>query len=298
MSKNILVIPGSGKQGRGTCSALTKQGFNVHALVRDPASANSQQLQKMDVTLHKGDLDDITSVQASMKDIQGLVFSILAHPFDEQRQASNVISAAAEAGVKHIVYSSVAQTGEHEKFPGWGENFPLSWYWLNKQAIEDMVRSSSVPAWTILRPAFFMQNFTRPTCELMFPGLADHQELRAAYTPDTRLDLVDVVDIGVFAGEAFRKPEDFHGKALALAGESLTLAEIATRLSTISGKPVKPRYLTEADVEKLRRQQWLPVESFEWQREVGYQVDIDGLRQLGVPLRTLDDALSKDSLGW
>ncbi|GJD03579.1 nmrA family protein [Colletotrichum higginsianum] len=271
MSKNILVIPGSGKQGRGTCSALTKQGFNVHALVRDPSSANSQQLQKMDVTLHKGDLNDITSVQASMKDIHGLVFSILAHPFDEKRQASNVISAAAEAGVKHIVYSS---------------------------AIEDMVRSSSVPAWTILRPAFFMQNFTRPTCEMMFPGLADHQELRAAYTPDTRLDLVDVVDIGVFAGEAFRRPEDFRGKALALAGESLTLAEIATRLSTISGKPVKPRYLTEADVEELRRQQWLPVESFEWQREFGYQVDIDGLRQLGVPLRTLDDALSKESLGW
>lgn len=128
MAPSIVVIPGGGTQGRATCAALTKQGFEVHALARNLESASSQQIHELDTTLHKGSLDDVASIKTSLKDAHGLVFSCPPHPVDEQGQASNVISAAVETVVKHLIYSSVAQTGEHEKFPGWGLDFPLAWY--------------------------------------------------------------------------------------------------------------------------------------------------------------------------
>ena len=102
-----------------------------------------------------------------------------------------------------------------------------------------------------------------PCANKVIPGLADQHELRAAHNPDTRLGLVDVADIGALAAEAFQKSSEFHSKAISLAGESLTLAQIAERLS------VEPKYLCEADVEELRPQQWASVDSFQWQREHG-----------------------------
>jgi len=79
------------------------------------------------------------------------------------------------------VYSSVARAGEHESFPGWdADSYPLGWYWMNKQTIEGLVRTSNFTYWTILRPAFFIQNFCRPEVEHMFPGLAEKQRLSVA----------------------------------------------------------------------------------------------------------------------
>lgn len=143
-----------------------------------------------------------------------------------------------------------------------------------------------------------MQNFGPPMSHQMFPSLAEQQKLRLPYNPDTRLDLVDVMDIGIFAGEAFQNPDKFNGKAIALAGESLTLKELAARLSTIGGKPVEAEYIREVELEELKQQGWVPADAFVFHREHGYKVDIDELRKLGIPLRTLDDALSKESLGW
>ena len=60
--------------------------------------------------------------------------------------------------------------------------------------------------------------------------------------PDTRLQVIAAENIGSFAALAFEQPESFIGKALEIAGDELTMTEIAETFSfprSIAGLEVK-----------------------------------------------------------
>lgn len=299
MVKSITVLPGSGKQGRAAIKVFLDRGYTVHTLVRNPSSDVSQQLQASGALVHTGDLTDVKSIEASLNGTDALFFAIPAHPHNEILFAKNILAAARNTNVQSIVYSSVARTGEHESFPGWNaDSYPLAWYWQNKQAIEDLVRASGATHWTILRPAFFVQNFCRPEVEHMFPGLADTQRLSVAYTPSTRLDLIDTQDIAQFAAAAIEQPETFSGKEIPLASESLTAAEIAEILGAISGKTINVEYISDDEASDLVAKGFLAILAQPWHRDVGYAVDLQKARQYGVTFTTAQKALERDTLGW
>ncbi|OAL54025.1 NAD(P)-binding protein [Pyrenochaeta sp. DS3sAY3a] len=300
MVKSITVLPGSGKQGRAAIKVFLDRGYTVHTLVRNPSSEISQQLQASGAIVHTGDLTDIQSIEASLQDTDALFFAIPAHPHNEILFAQNILTAARTANVQRIVYSSVARAGSHETFPGWNaDTYPLASYWQNKQAIEDLVRASGASThWTILRPAFFVQNFARPEVEYMFPGLVDKRRLSVAYTPETRLDLIDTQDIAKFAAAAFEQPGAFSGKEIPLASEQLTAMEIAEVLGTISGKTVDVQYISDEEASELVAKGFFAVLAQQWQRDVGYAVDLQEARQYGVTFTTMKKALERDTLGW
>ncbi|KAJ3544735.1 hypothetical protein NM208_g1647 [Fusarium decemcellulare] len=298
-SQDILVVGATGNQGYAVATQLLERGHIVHALMRDISSDKAKHLSSLGVVLHAGDLTSKLSILAAMVNVQGVFAALPTSPMHEEVvYLGNIIEAARECQVEHLVFSSVARTGDHETFPGWSDSYPLAWYWKDKHDAENLVRASGFKYWTILRPASFMQNFCRPLCDLLFPALTREHKLQLAYRPDTRLHLVHTGDIGVFAANAFDSPLDYTGRSIALASESLTGTEIATLLSRISGVEIKVEFLGDEQVAAMREQGLgLIIDAQIWQREIGYGVDIEALQEYGVSLRHLAD-LRREELGW
>jgi uncharacterized protein YbjT (DUF2867 family) len=108
----ILVTGATGQQGGAVARHLLKDGWKVHAIVRDPNKPAAQALAKQGAELKKGDLNDRASIDASLEGVYG-VFSFQnfwlpdVGKEGELRQGKNVADAANAAGVKQFVYSSV-----------------------------------------------------------------------------------------------------------------------------------------------------------------------------------------------
>lgn len=76
----------------------------------------------------------------------------------------NLVEAAQAAGVAQFVHSSVSGAGDYVRHaPGWQEQRWDMHYWESKAYTEDLVRRAGFAYWTLLKPAFFMDNFTRPS---------------------------------------------------------------------------------------------------------------------------------------
>ncbi|KAI8933243.1 hypothetical protein NX059_009874 [Plenodomus lindquistii] len=300
MPHSILLPTGAGNQARAVIPELLAHGHTVHFLTRNPSSESAKEQQARGAIMHEGDLSSISSIESAMKDVDA-VFLSLPGSFDSAAEVDygrNVISAAKKQNIQTFIYTSVARAGEHESFPGWSDDHPFKYYWGNKHELQNQVRNAGFKHWTILQPALFMQNYARPTVEYSQPELPDAHELRVRYNPDTKLDILDVRDIAKFAVAALESPEKFSGKSVRIAGESVTPQQLADILSGISGHEVKVHYMSEEEAEKkIAEGNTLPL-AMAWHRDVGYGVDVEAVKQWGVPLTPLSKALDKETLGW
>ncbi|MBS9376433.1 NmrA/HSCARG family protein [Rhodococcus sp. B50] len=284
----VLVTGATGAQGGAVVDALLAAGRPVRALVRDPESDAALALAQRGVRLHRGRFDDRDSLRAAVAGAEA-VFSMQMppHPKDpdqERRAAEHLVNAAVEAGVRTLVHTSVARADEHETFVGWDENRWWPPYWTGKAAANDLVRSSSLPHWVILKPAFMMDNFAPPKVAAMFPRLGDG-EITTAMDADVRLDLIAASDIGRVAAAVFADPARFDRSEIPLAGEALTMAEVAAVLSETTGRTVRASHLSPADAVSagthsgvVQNQEWLTVE--------GYRVDPAIAARWGFELQT------------
>ena len=136
--------------------------------------------------------------------------------------------------------------------------------------------------WTVLKPAFMMENFATPKAAFMFPHLCKGR-IVTALAPDTRMQLVAADDVGAFAQEAFERPELFAGCSIDLAAEALTMEDSAATLSRVLGVRVDAIHVTpEEAIAAGLFDGW--VRSQEWTNAVGYRADIASLSRFGIPL--------------
>ena len=247
----VLVSGATGKQGGATVRALLAAGVPVRALVRDPHGEPARAVASAGAALVAGDLEDPASLVPAVRGA-GAVFSVQMPPlragrFDfeaEFTQADNLVRAALAAGVPHFVQSTVTGAGQQESWPGWAEG---RWadqepYFRAKTGIQDRVREAGFARWTLLKPGTFMENFLLSTAYLLPRGLAGG--LVTVLKPATRLALVAVDDIGRTAATAILSPERFADVELELAGDNLSLAEIAAVLSRVTGAALDAPDLT------------------------------------------------------
>jgi uncharacterized protein YbjT (DUF2867 family) len=244
-SAPVLVTGATGKQGGATVRALLAAGVPVRALVRNPATDRSRAVEALGAELVSGDLHDRDSVIRAAEGTRA-VFSVqmpafTAEGFDfdgEVAQGVNLIEGAKAAGVPQFVHSSVTGAGQHMEAPGWAEG---RWASMEptlgaKSAIQDRVRAAGFAHWTLLKPGTFMENFL-PSTAFLFPRGIEGG-LVSILHPDTRLSLVAVRDIGTAAAAAIAEPERFDRVELELAGDYLSMTEIAEILSRVLGRQV------------------------------------------------------------
>ncbi|MGB8380839.1 MAG: NmrA/HSCARG family protein [Dermatophilaceae bacterium] len=232
----VLVIGATGQQGGATARALLRRGRPVRALVRDPDSSKAMALQAAGAQLVCGDLDDVGLLQAAMDGVEG-VFLVLtmmvgamispAAVVAEQRRGRLVADLAKDAGVEHLVYSSLSGVGADSGIP----------YYASKEAIEAHIRTIGLPA-TVLRPVSFMDNFAtynRPALE------NGEIVVSLAVRPDIPMALVAVRDVGEFAAIAFTHRDRFRGQTIEIAGDVLTPPQIADTFARVCGYPARYR---------------------------------------------------------
>jgi uncharacterized protein YbjT (DUF2867 family) len=291
----VLVLGATGTQGRAVARALLAKGMSVRGLARSPFSA--AKLQAAGVTPVQGDFNDVRALTAACQGVRA-VFSMQNAPFadpqSERREAAAVAEAVRRAGVEQIVHSSVSGAGVfHRSMKDWGTGRWSENYWESKADAEDIVRNSGVGFWTILKPAFMMENFVAPKVDVMFPDLARDQ-LVTAFAPGAALALVAAADIGAAAAAAVCMAERFHGQEIELAGDRLTMAEVADILSKMRGRPVAVRSLSAAAaVAHGLASGW--VSSQVWSNEVGYPATPDESHRFGLQPTSMRQWAERDA---
>ncbi|KAH8114192.1 NAD(P)-binding protein [Phellopilus nigrolimitatus] len=239
--RTILVVGATGKQGRSFVSAMLSTGsavgLRVLALTRSAASAGARGLSGVErVVLAEADLDKPDTLRRVFEDEKARgeggvwgVFMVLAFPglgadaSGEERQGKLVADLALEYGVQHFVFSSVERGGE-----GYDDQLTLDRH--AKVQIERHIKSLDGLHWTILRPAFFMENFDGTI------GRITATVLRVGLQKDTKLQLIAADDIGHVALAVFQAPDAHTGKAITVVGDALTPQEIADAYARGAGQ--------------------------------------------------------------
>ncbi|WP_458683495.1 NmrA family NAD(P)-binding protein [Prescottella equi] len=294
--RSVLVTGATGMQGGAVARALARAGASVSALVRDPNSASAEKLDRAGIRLQTGDLDDYPSLLTACEGHE-VVFSVQAasspsNPRAEQDQADNLIHAARESDISQFVHSSVSGTGWRESHPNANSGGTES-YWDSKEAVESAVRRAGFPSWTILKPAFFMDNLIEPKVSHMFP-LINKGEILVACRIDTNLAMVSAEEFGEVVAAIAADPARFSEAEIELSSESLTFGQIASTYSSVTGTSVVASSNSPDVIEqRLGTRSWSGMQI--WLESVGYPARPEHAAKYGFHLTgRLDTWLAKN----
>lgn len=264
--KTILVTGATGQQGGAVTRHLLKNNFKVRALARDENKPAALELKKLGVEVIQGDMTDAAALDNAMAGVHG-VFSVQnywEHGYDgELNQGKAVADAAKRAGVKHFVQSSVGGAERKTNLPHFDVKF----------VIEEYLKELGLPV-TVLRPVFFMENFSTFNA----PSEKDGKfTLTAAMKPDVKLQMITIDDIGAITAIVFSDPDKYIGKEIEIAGDDLTMPEVAAAFTKVNGKEY---VFNEMPMDALRSYNEEFANMFQWFIDKGYEANIPELKKM------------------
>jgi uncharacterized protein YbjT (DUF2867 family) len=281
--KDILVIGATGDQGGAVVRHLLarEDDFHVHGLTRNNSSERAENLTSRGVTMLEGDLDDRDSLRRVMEGMNGVfcVTNFWEAGYERQiQQGKNAADVASELGVEHLVFSGVGDHDQPTGIPHFDSAFEID------QHLQEIGLAN-----TILKPVFFFQNFERMSDDIVDGTLVMPLE------EGVKLQMVDVDDIGKAAAVAFRRPDQFIGTRHNLAGEALTLEQMARIFADILDIDIEVRHM---DMDRAREQMGREAAlMYEWFNDHGYTTDLEQVREFfGFNFTNLRDYLHKR--GW
>ena len=260
----VLVMGATGSQGGSVVQALLEQGHRVHGMTRNADSPAAEKLRQRGVEVVAGDFIDQDSLMRAASGVD-TIFTMTT-PFEEGVEAETaqgiaITNAAKEAGVGHLIYSSVANADKATGIP----------HFDSKYEVEKHIASSGVP-YTIIAPVYFMENLTAPWT---VPGLRQGK-LALALPADQPLQQIAVQDIGAFAAAIIGRRESVFGHRFDIAGDELSGEESAAIFSEATGRNFQYESFSP---DALRAQSEDMALMFEWLNDTGYSADIAGLRR-------------------
>jgi uncharacterized protein YbjT (DUF2867 family) len=264
--KTILVTGATGQQGGAVTKHLLKNNWKVRAFVRDEKKPASIELKQSGVEVYQGDMIDEKSLEKAMAGVYG-VFSVQnywEHGYEgELNQGLAVANAASKAGVQHFVQSSVGGAERGTKLPHFDVKFE----------IENHIKKIKIPA-TIIRPVFFMENFNTFSAPVESEGKLT---LTMAMKLNTKLQIIAVDDIGAITAIIFNDPANYLGKEIEIAGDELTMPQVAAAFAKGTGKETS---FNELPMDILRSNNEEFANMFQWFIDKGYRADIPELRKI------------------
>ncbi len=235
MSKPIIaVVGGTGAQGGGVVDALLEQDqFAVRALTRKPTSDRAVALAARGVEVVSADLTDASTLAKAFAGAHGvfLVTNFWEQGTDEIQQAKVALRAAREAGVQHLVWSSLPNV---EEITGGSWDVP---HFTNKARVDALVREAGFPRFTIVQAPFYFENL------LGMMGPQPMQDGRKGWTlpidPKARvIHMGAISEFGRLVAGAFARPEQGAGRTLAMAAGLYSFNDVVEAYAAASGKDV------------------------------------------------------------
>ena len=283
VGKDVILVTGAtGHQGGAVAHELLDKKHRVAVLTRKPDSPVAQVLAKRGATVVRGDFDDPASLERALDGAWG-VFAVQntweAGVEQEEAQGKRLAELAKRRGVQHFVYTSVASAQRKTGIP----------HFDNKWRVEETVRRLGFPSWVVIRPVFFMENWTSGWFK---PGI-DQGKLMIGLKPETVLQMIAVRDVGRYGRLAFEKHAELNGRSIDIAGDARTGLETARILSHAAARLITFQPVPIAEIRKASMDYALMLEWFD--RE-GYDVDIPAVaKEYGVRPTTLQEWAAKVS---
>lgn len=221
----ILITGATGHFGKATIDFLLKKGVpaaNISALVRDISKADDLKAKGIDIRI--GNYDNYASLSAAFKNADKLLLVSGNDITKRQQQQENVVKAAKEAGVKHIVYTSFVRKNETEASP-------IAMVAKSHIETEKYIKASSIP-YTIMQntlysdmlPIFIGEKVLETG--IFFPA----GDGRTSFA--TRLDMAE-------AAARILTGEGHENKEYVIANTSnSSMDDVAAILSQLSGKKI------------------------------------------------------------
>ncbi|MFL9829539.1 SDR family oxidoreductase [Flavobacterium sp. ST-87] len=226
MNTTILVTGATGNFGKLTIDFLLKKGIapaNISALVRDENKA--EDLAANGINIKVGDYDNYESLLNAFQGIDKLLLVSGTDLANRMSQQLNVIKAAKEAGVKHILYTSFERKNETE-------TSPIAFLAKSHIATDHAIKTSGIK-YTIFRNNLYLDVLPMFLGEkvlesgIYFPA----GEGKAAYV--SRTDLAEAA-ANVLSSEGHENKEYAMNNI-----ENYSFQEIAEAISKITSKEIK-----------------------------------------------------------
>ncbi|KAM0262142.1 hypothetical protein ACHAQJ_001885 [Trichoderma viride] len=243
MSKVLTVFGATGNQGGSVVQAvladpvLSKE-FRIRGVTRDVNKPGAKKLASKGVELVVADMSSAQSVAPA---VQGAHTVFLVTNFWESMsadievsQGKAVVDASKDAGVKHIIFSSLINVTKASN-----GRLPNISHFDGKARIEEYIRTSSVPG-TFVLPGMFMSGFEtmirkNPESEPAGYTLALPVDPHKAITP-----LFDAAeDTGKFVKAAIKNFPSQSGNRILAAADYYTIDRLISEFSQVIGKPAQ-----------------------------------------------------------
>lgn len=245
----ILVTGATGHFGKATLQALLAKGIpaqHITALVRNETAATELTAQGLNTAV--ADYDDYASLVTAFRGIEKLLFISGSDVLKRLSQHENVINAAIDAGVKHIVYTSFQRKDETEASPLWivAQSHIQTERWLEQSGI----------AYTILKNNLYMD---------FLPGFIEENVLESGvlYVPAgqgkvgavLRSEMAEAAAVILTTANHEGKVYDFTNT------KALSYEEIAITIAAVSGKKINYVSPSEVDYKTVLSHHGVPEEA-------------------------------------
>jgi uncharacterized protein YbjT (DUF2867 family) len=226
----LAVTGATGRLGGRVAKRLAAAGVPQRLVVRDPARA--PELPR--ATVAQASYDDPEATKHALTGCDVVLMVSGAEARDRVQQHRTFIDAARDAGVGHVVYVSFYGAAPDATFTLARD------HWATEQHLAD-----SGLTFTALRDNLYAD---------FFPMMVGPDGAIRGPAGDGRVAAVAQDDIADAAVAVLQEPAGHAGRIYELTGpEALTLAEVATILSRVSGRPVSFQNESVADAYAARR---------------------------------------------
>ena len=236
--ETILVTGATGNVGSEVVKQLSRGRTDVNIKAAVHSVENAKKVEGDGIDVVQIDYNKAETLKEALKDVDKLFFVPPDVP-NAIEHASNMVTEAKKAGIRHIVKLSAS---------GSDIEAPVASLRLHRQT-EKIIEESGIP-YTILRPGEFMQNFVNWFSQTI------KEEGAFWRVGDTKVSFVDVRDISAVAVQALINNHDgrHNGKAYTITGpEALSYYQVAEMLSNATGKKID--YVNISKEEARRRLQ-------------------------------------------
>jgi uncharacterized protein YbjT (DUF2867 family) len=224
MISKVFIAGAAGTAGRSYVQAFRHAGHAVRAGVRPGSEAEFGD----GVEVWPVDFEDAGATRASMGDIDVVVISLAGRGPDAADQEAaitrNVARAAVDAGVGHLVYTSVHRADETTGVPH-----------FDVKGFLEAELAALAPRLTVLRPTTFADSLTAPWLR---NGIQEHGVLVSPIGRETAISYVATDDLARVAVAALATPQLQREPVVVAGSSSATYAELLPLLGQLAGRPV------------------------------------------------------------
>lgn len=246
MTDKILVTGAAGHLGRRVIHhLLTSENVpaaRIVAATRDPSKLAD--LAARGIEVRAADFDDPASLEKAFSGIDRLLListDAIGVPGKRLAQHEAAVTAAANAGVRHVVYTSMPKPQPGSPIPFAPDHYGT------EQAL-----AKSAMSWTILRNCWYMDNLAGSLPQVLRSGewYTSAGEGRIGYV--SREDCARAAAAALAADNDAKAVYDITGPA------ALTIDEIAAIASEVFGKPIRVVQVSDDELAQRLAKAGLP----------------------------------------